>query len=295
MTRNLPRVPLEDLTMELQLHTDRRFVFVEGPDDVILVSWVLRQDANGPVNVFPVDDFEVPLPDSPTVGRTGARGRVLELADRIVDEVPSANLSTVRCFVDRDLCGLFGRLPSNAIVVVTDYHSIECYGLDGEVLERVAQVSAGIVQCDGAKLVDQLVRTLVPLCLLRAASHEAATGASWLPLARRCKVNGDGTIAFDFEQYRRDYLAQLGNVAVTSRLAGIESALANAVVGDERVRVRGHDFIEVLAAYLRHEARGKATRTSLTSDVVWRLVRTVMLDAVRTAPAIRSLAAVFAA
>lgn len=159
-----------ELVTRYMLEPTLRDVYVEGPFDASFLAWLLGELGAPRAAVYTISTVEIPASILAKYGLTsGQKQRILGLARELVYAL--GDFSAVSCVVDADLDRVFGTLPTEPIVLVTDYTSLEVYLFQRPLLEQWSAVSARLPCGIFAALTEKLVALLRELFLIRCASR----------------------------------------------------------------------------------------------------------------------------
>lgn len=271
----VPRIAVDDLIAEFELHPGRRHLYVEGEDDRSLLSWLLNYEGER-VKIYSVDSVEVLHVGSGSAEVCGARGRVIELARTLEQRFPvSDNLPFVRCLADRDFDEILGREVSSSYLVLTDFTAMELYAFDFDVVSEVVNRGVGLPNVDVHELLASLEDVLVPLFVARATNLKLGWGLSWLSPHRRFCLDSDSRVSCDTASLRADYVRGGGRWKDREEFEAVLREMEGLEFDDVRHRIRGHDFVEVLSWFLRNSVRGSGA-ASVDERTTWFLLRTAL-------------------
>jgi hypothetical protein len=243
---------IETLAARYELHPDRRDIFVEGASDLGLLKLVLADQGLREVSVFPIDVVNVP--EKQVVDRglpyPSNRGEVITLAHELVAQGISSR--QVVCIADSDLAKLFAEPDLHcSLLLLTDYSSMEMYGFSETIVQRVLTIVSPDSKYNGTRLLEILVPPLTFLFAARGANIQLNRRLEWIEkLHRFCKI-ANGKFSFDHKEFLKRYaLIRLNQNAREEFVARLEEIRAMACV-DMRFKMRGHDFVYLLAWFLR--------------------------------------------
>jgi len=138
-----------------------------------------------------------------------------------------------------------------ALLLLTDYASMELYSFSSEPIHRVLIIAAPNSKLTGEGLLAEFLGPLQFLFSVRATNLDLQFGLAWIESFERFFAVEKGTLVFDDLEFMKRYLVdRLPNEEVTifnDRLATIQSKLTS----DVRCRIRGHDFVRMFTWYLR--------------------------------------------
>ena len=176
----------------VDLETQLRSLYVEGPTDKHLLEWFFRNRGLDVVG-YSITDIDVPPQLLASHDQENSnRGRVLALAHEIERLVPRHKLK-VAFVVDSDfelLEGLTGCCGSCALVLTTDGTSIEMYAFSQAwVAKFFALVLARALPA--FDVLQFLEPVLVELYLIRFVNRSLRLGLSPVDVCDDCRIEGD--------------------------------------------------------------------------------------------------------
>lgn len=267
-----PRLPLDDLVTEYMLHTDRRHLYVEGRDDRVVLEWFLESVSVSNVRVLEIDSVEITAEDLRRHGlNEGMKSRVFVLARDLDNALPETT-SQVLCIVDADFDYLLDRIENNRFLAYTDGTSLEMYAFSKAVLKRVLRLGFRDPDSDPERILDALYGILREVFVTRAANEALQLGLEWLPFEKRCKIQADGTIAFDVDRFVQDYLSKNGALAGREEFSRCREKLLTRTTNSQLRYIRGHDYAHLLARYLRATCRTRETRDLARGEAIIRVL-----------------------
>jgi len=237
---------LEELLARYTLHPSLCDVYVEGESDKDFFRWFLDAYSRLSVAVYPVTGLSIPaelllqenLEDN-------NRARVIFLALTLEERL--GGLSRVICIAAADFDHTLGRVSPHRSLLVTDYTSIELYAFRDDVVHKVMRL-LGCDEGSGREFLATIQPLLCSLFLVRLVNHVLDLGLHWIQF-RTCASISGGTIRFDRGEFLSRYLNTRGMRKELSRFLERLTHYEGQAPADARFRVRGHDFVEVLAWY----------------------------------------------
>lgn len=234
-------------------------VYVEGPFDAKLISWFLK--SHGRKNqVFPIKLVYVPTQEVLARGlEDGAKGRLLTFGALLEKELFNLNSSMPVIIVDKDRDALFPpATPVCKSCLYTDYTSIEIYGYEVEVVEKLLDLFLHVESITAREVLNLIEPILVDLFLLRAALHMSGTGVGLIEgFTGHCGIasgRGQVDMANLLSQSMADYSKRF-RPRVETIIEEVEN-LRKRLPSDVRLAIRGHDFIQVLSWVLNGHVEG---------------------------------------
>lgn len=241
---------LEELLARYELHPDICDLYVEGESDRDFFRWFLESNERLRAVVYPIT--EVHIPSGLPVGRglqDNNRDRVIFLA--IYLEESLGPLLRVTCIADSDFDHFLGIERKHALLLMTDYTSLEMYAFKEGAVHKVARLLGYKTSRGGKEILHDLAPFLRLLFLYRITSHLLAFNLHWLDVCRCCKIKSDA-VEFDEPEFRKRYFNTRGLDASNKAIfvEKLEEFRTVRSVADDRFCIRGRDFTESLAWYL---------------------------------------------
>jgi hypothetical protein len=264
------RRSLDELIARLTLEKGAYDVVVEGPSDRVIVTAFLQLGRRHSATVLTSADIEVPARlQTETEHQQGARGRVLSIA-RVIDSRFKGEDVPLLCIVDRDFDDLVPPPHDyGPLVVSTDYCSMDLYSYDPSVVERVLSGYAQLPPGEAARVLAALEPVLTEVYLIRAADHRLGLRLGHLSPERCCRVER-GTILFDRDDYLNRCLDRHGLRTEREAMSQAIESLRPDLPTDSRLRIHGHDFVYLLAWYLRQHS---VDQRVASPEVIGRVLR----------------------
>lgn len=269
--REPPRIPISDLVAEYSLHPERRHVYVEGPCDKLVVEWLLHELHIEGVRVYDVDEIEVPNAEINSQNLPDNRKSRLLLLARKLRELYDAEIQRVLCVVDADYDYLFDSTEDNPYLIYTDGASFEMYFYADQIVNHVLRFGLGCLANPPRNIIGQLEPILLDVFAIRAANESLGMGLRWIPFESKCAFKPDGSFCFDRDKFIRAYLSKGSVLHRYEEFLACVHEYRNAEHLDIRRRIRGHDFVSLLARYCQERTNwkpGKASGESLMSAIL---------------------------
>lgn len=253
--KDLPRSTIIELIALYTLEKDVCDVIVEGRDDVGIIAWYLRRKGKNNFAVKEVAGIDIPtalvlhhgLPD-------GSSGRVRALALELAKSLTDDAQRRVRLVVDADFALVTGNRLSCALLFYTDFANMEMYLFSVRAVDKLLSVVLSGASVTAEVVMATIATPLQRLFLIRLVNELDKQGRSWLT-ATRCCACARARIEFDEDEFVRRYN---GNSAARVAAFSAELKAKQAMLTAEpRNQMHGHDFIEILQAFLRDVVRDK--------------------------------------
>lgn len=265
------RRTIAELVARYQLEPSLRDVYVEGPFDASLLTWFLNAGGANNAAVYTISTVEI---SSLVLAKhsltSGEKQRVVAFAREIMTAL--GDCPEVTCVIDADLDRVFKTIPTEAIVLVTDYPSLETYLFQQALLEQLLAVGARLPRVNVANTMNALAAALRELFLARCASFSLGWGLTWISLDAGLK-KGTGEFAFHASLFLDRLLERNGRRKEKSTFMAEIEGLRSRLGADPRHAIQGHDFIELLGILIRRSSRQRwlhrpdAIRGSLAASV----------------------------
>ncbi|MFC4034048.1 hypothetical protein ACFO3J_21590 [Streptomyces polygonati] len=250
------RQPAELATL-YELEPDIRDIIVEGYNDKSYVDWFLSHvDNHGLlIRTYPVGD-RVYITDSDVSDAgylTGARGRVIYLAQLLVDIAPDCHSALLIADADYASIGLDSspRIPG---LRYTDYASLESYALTEKVLEKMLRVVFSAPDSiTGRDLIAEIRPGLEAMFLISVCLRETNVGVSvsakavdHVPLGVECPKDAVVEI---FRTSLRENIRAHKPADLWNRFV----ELRKLILEDIRSFSRGHDIAVFIVKFLKRK------------------------------------------
>lgn len=289
---DIPRWTIEELVERYELESELRDFFVEGPSDVHLLNWFLRQTADNDFAVYDIDSVEIP--DDVLAGMGFAsdckQELVIALAHELIQRSPEIAQAT--CVADRDFDIVLDRNYSVACLLVTDYTCMEMYTWEDRIVSKFLTLAIFGLPYPVGQVMAEVSEVLQELFVICLANKELGWGMKWPKDPFRHLSFNAGQVAFNAAAFIRSYLMANSRMrAINEFTAQVQSVRAR-LTDEPRNQMRGHDCTQVLAWYITR--CGKGHRMADYQTIVHRQLYTCieLRDLMRTSlfPAIASRA-----
>ena len=245
---DIPRRKLDELFFIYEMHPELRDVFVEGAFDSAIVKWFLQVCCIRSVGVYEISTVELPDGDIIMSGRkANNRERVVLLAKLLAERFP--NQAT--CLVDADFSYLTRQFEQCAVLLYTDYASMEMYFFQADVIGKFVTICCQRGDWPVDKIMQSLTIVLQELFLYRFANEELRWEMDWLDRVVCLEISG-WDLEFDGDQFILRFLNKNAKAGNTQEFIAKIDSLRPLLQADPRYQMHGHDFLEVLAWYVRN-------------------------------------------
>jgi hypothetical protein len=255
---------IEALVARYELHPERRDVFVEGESDQGLVRTFL--DRRGLRNISVLSVAVVNVPPASVLNRAlphpSRRSEVIALAFEL--EGRGVSLRQVACIADADLEFVLPQNLACSLLLLTDYASMELYAFSPEAVQNVLFVVSPKTEKSGSDLVADLTGPLEFLFAVQATNFDLQFKLAWIKSIEKFFSIKAGRIKFDEKEFRERYITIHLSPERLKQFEVRLKEISSIVCSDARRRIRGHDFVKLLAWYLRKSEKC----THLNEDAV---------------------------
>jgi hypothetical protein len=268
----VPRIELSEIYFKYKHHPTIVDLFVEGEFDRDVFNQLFRELKLGSfVSIFTPND--VNLPDAVLAGMKLTIGsnkhRLLALAALLNDELAGIS-ANVTCLVDADQDRLLGVLRTVPHLAYTTHTCMEMHCLADEPLRKFFVVSSNCTE-EEVGAFKQLAAVILPVQFCLRAINERLNLAATIPSATR-GLTKRGLSTFSAPKYCDVFIATNHLYARQPEIANELQGMLAAMPADLRDKAHGHDFIELIFAYLAEAGRLKLQSSSHVTDFGGRLV-----------------------
>jgi hypothetical protein len=246
----------------------------------------------GDVLVYPISAVSIPDELREQFGvvyldTRSKRTNVILLAMALQRTVPSA-AEHVTCIADADAQHIRPFSFGTSFLVFTDYTSIEMYGFRADLITKLIRIGSPKLKLTGEGVITQLTGILEALFSIRIANHQIQWELKWICPHKECTYK-DGTLAFNEPMYLDKYLNTKGKLGRKTEFLAALNELRNSFSADHRLHIRGHDFVELLAWYLKKRSSSSAFRELSGDSVRHNLLSQLRVDDLAPEPLFSSL------
>jgi hypothetical protein len=247
----LPEIrEIDDLVALYKLEPSLRDVFVEGQSDASVVEWFLKTSGIPLANVNEITFVNVPAQMVCGAGlEDNNRGRVIALANELERRLNGEG-ATITAIVDSDFAVLLGIDLNSCFLMGTDYACMEMYFFNEQCLAKLLMLFVRGFPIAAAQVLADISAPLQELFLIRLANHTLGWNLKIIPYEDFFTLSGENT-EFDRNLYIRRLLIANGQYP---RLDGFLNEIEThrrRLTGDPRNQIHGHDFVAILARYIR--------------------------------------------
>jgi hypothetical protein len=265
IVKNTPAEILQKHILEPSLRT----IYVEGNTDKELIHWFLEEIGLNKVNVLEISSVDIP---SVLVSSGGNRERVIYLSKYI--NANCLDLIGLTFIADRDLETIFAGIETNNFILYTDFCCIEMYFFEETILKKFFKLGCRLRINNLDAIMQNFILVLHELFLIRAANLSLSWNLRKLNFLSSCRIKKN-EILFDRGDYIKKYLQlnidqlrkiKFGTISTNKKLdwSSIISEFENEIEhhrklleGPARLYINGHDFLNLLAAYVNDNSLKK--------------------------------------
>lgn len=238
----LPRRTIEDLIARYENEPELKDIYVEGAFDQEILTGCLREAGIDDRVVYWIDSVDIPVELLKKHHLSeGMKQRVIALAREL-----SAVGSSHRCVVDRDFDHWIGAIENTPGLIWTEYSALELYFFKEDVLKDILIVAAKARINDWNTFTDSLIHALKTLFAIRLTALQLQWSIDWLT-PDRCLQFSNSTIVFDRVVFIERLLQKNSKIADLVAFNSKYDEIQKTLVGDHRLFIHGHDFVEMLA------------------------------------------------
>ncbi len=246
------RWSLSELLRSYTLEPHLQDVFVEGECDVPIVRWFLDQHGCKDVRVICINRINVPTQE--VISRKlndGNKGRVVALAMILANRFPRMSRPVV-CIADSDTDIYLGKLYDCQYLLLTDHTSMEMYLFDETLLDKYLTLYLRHTSMTGRSLLTNIVDALEDLFLYRLSNDVLGLSIKQVSFDKSCRIQ-HGKVVFDRSDYLDRWLTAHRRTACRNQVETAIEELRKKRHTDRRDQIHGHDFVSLLAWYLKSQ------------------------------------------
>lgn len=257
------RRTVAELVVRYELEPQLTDIYVEGPSDAALISWFLKRHSRR-WRVYSIQTVDVPTNLVRELGLDdGERGRILALSTVLERELRDVVGIRPLFIADRDLDYVLGSTrPVSTLCLLTDFTSMELYGYDEGVLEKLLAVFLRVRGITAREVMEALRPALVELFLIRAALYQGQTGIGIIDGFTNCCTHRAGVVALDTKELVRRSInaSRVSTRPMAETVLVVANQLKRKLPPDTRLAIHGHDFTRLLAWLLSSHVSGQQFR-----------------------------------
>lgn len=240
-----------------------RDVFVEGPTDQRILSWFLHESKQDATGVHEVDSVNIPadLVHNYGMDATSKRCRQIALAKELERALGQRD-TRVSVLIDSDFDFLLGNIQTCTLIISTDYANMEMYFYNIQGLGKLLTLLIGNFPKRPKTVLGEITEPLQELFLVRLTSSVLGWALGTVRLERCCAI-ANGRLRFDRDLYIRRVLISGGKANQSAEFLATLERHRCLLKSDPRFQIHGHDFIELLAWYIRNHGRPNSDAQTL--------------------------------
>jgi hypothetical protein len=223
-------------------------IYVEGNTDKHLIEWFLEKEGYQDFAIYEIDTVDVPKQKLSVMELdNNNRSRVIALALEIATPLH------LTCIADKDFDELFKRHYKCECLLFTDYSSIEMYLFKETVINKFLHLVVRISKIQAIDIITDLSPILEKLFLIRATNEALQWKMKWLPFdTKDCIKLNKNKIEFKGTVFIEKYFNKNNKLSKKSVFMNKleELRLQSDSLTEKRLKIRGHDFIDVLYWYI---------------------------------------------
>ena len=166
-------------------------------------------------------------------------------------EARKASANQAVCIADADLEYLLPENRTCALLLLTDFSSMELYSFTEEAVHTILLVVSPTTASSGSQLLQDFTGPLQLLFSIRAANFDLRFRLSWIDNIDKFFTVEGTRIHFDDEEFMRRYLVDRLPEEMVARFKKRLREIEGLLSADVRCRIRGHDFVKLLTWYFR--------------------------------------------
>jgi hypothetical protein len=263
-----------------------REVFVEGLHDKYFIEHFLIENNLADVGVYEIDTVEVPTAEVLRRGlEDGDKGRVVTLACLLEDQVQADELA---CVADADFDHFKGTVHDCALLLVSDYCSLELYAFNERTVSKAFRLVAKGFHKAANIVLAQIRAPLETAFLVRMANQDLGLGCELPEVQKFCAYD---TKKDEITFREKDYITTMVLSRKKDATAGVTEFIREqrpSLKPDPRLQVHGRDFCQLLGWFIRQHPgfKGMSPTTipeSLTAciECAWLAEENLFMELVR--------------
>lgn len=261
------RRQIPELVAMYELEPEIRDVYVEGTFDRALVEWLLYEAEAKKVVVREIDSIDIPPDLIEGYGfAKNSRGRVMTLARELESDLEEESRSAT-CLIDTDFDLVLGNSHGLRLLLSTDYCSMELYFFDVRTLAKFLTLVVQRFPKRADTVLSEIREALKDLFAIRLALHLLNWTIPMISFERCCRLTATGV-----ELDKAEYISRLLNAgnrhAERSEFSRRFEECRRRLTGDPRNHIHGHDFLSILAWYVRQHGRHRVSEEILTPSIL---------------------------
>ena len=241
------RKKLNELIALYSFEPGLKDIYVEGVNDKNLIEWVLSAHNIKDISVYSIDGVEVndDILKRHGLNKGSNRSKVLALSAELAQSSLPATCKIV-CIADRDQEDYLPSDLGNCFLEFTDYNSIELYLLKSSMIRKFISLVLGGFPISEDCILAQAIPILEDLYILRLAGQVLGWNMKWIPFTKKKYVKITEELSFDRDRFQKAYLQKNEKWHRKAVFEAKVEKLRSMLKDDLRLRLRGHDLMELL-------------------------------------------------
>jgi hypothetical protein len=263
----LPKRTVEELVSLHRQEPDVNDIIVEGLTDKLLFDWFVSEHGQSNTSVYEISNFEVSAQQVQIRHfENSNRGRVLTLAYILQEQQPQIRVTLV---ADRDFDAILGVDHTCALLLETDYCSIELYTFEAKVFHKFLSLNLGKqFPKTAAAVIEEITNPLQQLFLIRLANFQLKWGLEGVNWEKSCELTDSG-VNLDVDDYLTRYLNKNRKGGRRSAMISMLQKWRNKKIKDVRLGINGHDLVRMLAWFIsQHKGFPRMNEAALTRSLL---------------------------
>lgn len=246
------RHSIAELITRYELETTLRDIYVEGPEDKVILDGILEEQEITGVSIFDISCVDVPaIPGE----ENNNRSRLIQLSQEFITHFTNTPLQ-VTCLIDSDFDYLNGNLLSNAFLITTDYANMEMYFFTSDIIGKLNQRCLIREKICNQTINNFLIPLLKILFLIRYVNTKPYWHLENYDFEKLISYN-KSKFHFELDDYIRRYLNKNGRLSDYKQFKTEIKDVKIPDCKDHRCFIHGHDFLTVLRKILNCLVRKK--------------------------------------
>jgi hypothetical protein len=254
---------VDELCTLYDLEPTVRDIYVEGPNDVALISWVLLLMPRSNAKILEISGVDIPeeILKKYSLG-SGNRDRVIALALEFNEKLSEGAKNAPSLVYDVDHLRVTDSVYSSTLLAPTDFTCSEMYLFNDATFQKMMMLVCLGCAVSAEQAMAELSKVLTRLWVIKVANIRLGLGMSWVGFEKCCKIDS-GRIIFDEQEYVDRYLQANGQTCRKQDFVAEIAELTSRLEDDPRFCIDGHHFIALARAFFLSVA---SSRDALRSE-----------------------------
>ncbi|ENH7112834.1 DUF4435 domain-containing protein [Vibrio fluvialis] len=263
-------------------------IFTEGSSDKVLIEKFLKKNGISPskVKVTEIDEIDFSDEEDDSIRRNNKK-KLIHLSKALEIDIDT-DLLGVSLIIDHDFDHITGNVIRNKYLNYYDYNSLELYCWSPDVLDDYFSMVLRGFRFNGAQTLESIKEPLIKLFLLRACFEIMGTipEGGLVDFNKSLNFRKDGSIIFDHQSYLVKNLNKANEMKNKASYHKILEDLKPKLHHDEKMNIRGHDFIDMLVSYINNFKKSHRSTTEILENTIF---QSIDLDSLGNTPLFKSL------